>query len=255
MSALHLIEGGARKKVRPATMSLREAVELDSTRLSFSSGSGPLDLLLGGGFRTAEMVEVFGASGTGKTQLALQSAVSAASAGFSCAYVDAEGQFRPERLSSICESRGHDPAQVLPRVYCIRAEDTKQQIAAISMIDQNEKLDDCRMVIVDTVSKNFTLEYSGSKMVVSRQTMLGTYLNRLARNAYRHDRAVILLNRVASVGLDAEAREVGIGGDTLRHFVQRALYLQRRGERVYASLPDEGVHDEVRLRITGRGIE
>src|ERR1700733_12091492 len=93
-----------KKKIRPLTMSLREAVELDGTRLSFSSGSGALDRLLGGGFRTAEMVEVFGASGTGKSQLAIQSAVSAASAGYSCAYVDCEGQFRPERLSSICES-------------------------------------------------------------------------------------------------------------------------------------------------------
>ena len=39
-----------KKKIRPLTMSLREAVELDGTRLSFSSGSGALDRLLGGGF-------------------------------------------------------------------------------------------------------------------------------------------------------------------------------------------------------------
>jgi RecA/RadA recombinase len=246
---------GEKEQVRPAIMSLREAVELDSRRLGFSSGSEALDRLLGGGFRTAEMIEVFGASGTGKTQLAIQSALSAASAGFSCAYVDSEGQFRPERLSSICESRGFDPAKILPLVYSIRAESTKQQLAAIAMINENENLNDCRMVIVDTVSKNFTLEYSGSKMVVSRQTMLGTYLNRLARDAYRHDRVVLLLNRVASVGLNEEAREVGIGGDTLRHFVQKSLYMQRRDEHVYASLADEGAKYEVRLRITGRGLE
>jgi RecA/RadA recombinase len=244
-----------RGTTRPATMSLREAVELDGSRLSLSSGSAALDVLLGGGFRTGEMVEVFGASGTGKTQLALQSAASAAAAGFSCAYVDTEGQFRPERLSSICESRGLDPSVILPRVYFIRAESTRKQVAAIAMIDENENLGDCRMVIVDTVSKNFSLEYSGSKMVVSRQTMLGTYLNRLVRDAYRHDRAVLLLNRVASVGLNEEAREVGIGGDTLGHFVQKAVYLRRRGEFADASLVDGAAQGGAGLKITGRGLE
>jgi RecA/RadA recombinase len=236
-------------------MSLREASELEKTRLSISSGAEALDRILGAGFRTGEMVEVFGASGTGKTQLAIQSSLSAASAGFTCAYIDAEGQFRPERLSSICENRGYDPAKILPLVYCVRAENTQQQLGSIAMINENENLRDCKLVVVDTVTKNFTLEYGGSRMVANRQTALGAYLNRLARDAYIHDRAVLLLNRVASVGLDEGAREVDIGGETLRHFVQKVVRLRRRGEEVYASLADERTQSEVRMRITDRGLE
>jgi len=236
-------------------MSLREARDFGAKRLVFSSGSDTLDRILGSGLRTGEMVEVFGASATGKTQLAIQCALSAASAGFSCAYVDAEGQFRPERLASICESRGFDPAKVLPLVYCIRTEDTKQQEGAIGMINENEMLRDCRFVAIDTVTKNFSLEFSGSKSVVSRQTALGAYLNRLARDAYLHDRAVLLLNRVASVGLEGAAREVGIGGETLRHFVQMSVWVQKRGEKVYASLAEGNGTGEVALGISIRGLE
>ena len=235
-------------------MSLREAIERDKSSLRFSSGCNALDEILGGGFKTGEMVEVFGASGTAKTQLALQSALMVASAGFTCAYVDTEGQFRPERLSSICEGRGKDPAKILPLVYSVRAEDTSKQVATIAMIHQNEDLRDCRMLVVDTVTKNFTLEFAGAKMIPSRQTALGAYLNRLARDAYTHDRAVLLLNRVASVGRDEPSREVDIGGETIRHFVQKALHLQRRQEEVSARLEDEPNSREVRLRITALGL-
>ncbi len=236
-------------------MTLRQASERDGDRLVFSSGSQAIDRLLGGGFRTSEMVEVFGASGTGKTQLALQSTISVAAAGFSCAYVDSEGQFRPERLSSICEARGFEPAKVLPSVFCVRADSTQQQLDAISMVRGNENLRRCRMVVVDTVTRNFTLELGGSKLVASRQSALGAYLNRLARDAYSHDRAVLLLDRVASVGRDEYAREVDIGGETLRHFVQRAIRVQRRGGNVYASRADEGNTGEEKTMITARGLE
>jgi RecA/RadA recombinase len=241
--------------VRPPAMSLRQASERDGDRRVFPSGSQAIDGLLGGGFRTGELVEVFGASGTGKTQLGMQSTISVAAAGFSCAYVDSEGQFRPERLSSMCESRGLEPTRILPLVFCIRADSTRQQVEAISKIRTEEGLKRCKMVVVDTVTRNFTLEFGGSRLVASRQAALGVYLNRLARDAYGRDRAVLLLNRVASVGRDENLREVDIGGDTLRHFVQRAVWLQRRGEHVYASLADETNPREVMTRITGRGLE
>jgi DNA repair protein RAD51 len=236
-------------------MTLREAVERDKGRRVFSSGSGSLDRMLGGGFRTGEMVEVFGASATGKTQLATQSTLGVASAGLSCAYVDSEGKFRPERLASMCESRGLDPAKILPLVYCIRVDDTQQQLAAIGMVNENENLRNCAMVVVDTVTRNFTLEFGGARALASRQTALGAYLNRLARDSYGRDRAVLLLNRVATVGQEEEAREVDIGGETIRHFVQKVVHLRRRGDDVYASLAEETREAEVRMRITARGLE
>jgi RecA/RadA recombinase len=234
-------------------MSMRQALELDGRRVTFSSGSTTLDELLEGGFRTGELVEVFGASNTGKTQLAMQSAISAASQGLESVFIDTEGQFRPERLSSICVSRNVDPEMVLSRVYSVRAENTRRQVEAIASLRKEKDLSKCKMVIVDTLTKNFTLEYAGSRMAGKRQTALGAYLNRLSRDAYLHDRAVVLLNRVASIGSDGNEREVDIGGETVRHFAQKVLYLRRSGEFVMASRPDQ-TKVEVRTRITDSGL-
>lgn len=243
-----------RQRKRTSAMTMRQALELDGKRVTFPSGSAALDGLLEGGFKTGEMVEVFGASNTGKTQLAMQSAISVSSQGFACVFIDTEGQFRPERLSSICASRGVDPAKVLPAVYSVRAESTRRQVQAIATLRKEKELSGCKMVIIDTLTKNFTLEYGGSRMAGKRQTALGAYLARLARDAYLHDRAVVLLNRVASVGAEGNDREVDIGGDTVRHFAQKVVYLRRSGEFLMASRPDQKGH-EVRTKITDGGLE
>lgn len=238
---------------KPREVTLREASERAQNRMVFRSGSEGLDSVLGGGFRTGEMVEIFGASGTGKTQLGIQSAASAASAGHGCGYVDTEGQFRAEKLASICESRGLDSDKILPLVYVIRADNTAQQLGAVDIV--SERIRGCRMVVVDTVTRNFTLELGGTRLVARRQTALGAYLNRLGRDACANDRAVLLLNRVASVGKDENARDVDIGGETIRHFVQKALRLQRRGAGVYATIEDGEGLGEVEMKITSRGLE
>ena len=161
-------------------MSLREARDFGDKRLVFSSGSDTLDRILGSGLRTGEMIEVFGASTTGKTQLAISSRSrqplrgSAAPTSTPRASSGLNGWRRSARAG------GSSRRRVLPLVYCIRAEDAKQQAGAIGMINENEILKGCRFVAVDTVTKNFTLEFSGGKSVATRQTALGAYLNRMA---------------------------------------------------------------------------
>lgn len=234
-------------------MSMRRALELDGKRSTFSSGSEALDALLGGGFKTGEIVEVYGASNAGKTQLAMQTAVTVGSSGFSCTFVDTEGQFRPERVASIAAGRGMDSQKVLAAVYSIRAETTTRQLDAIARMRSKEGPANCKLVVVDTLTKNFTLEYPGSRMVGRRQTFLGAYLNRLARDAYQRDRAVIALNRVSAVTVEGSDAEIDIGGETVRHFAQKVLYLRRSGDFVMASRPD--LHGpEVRIRMTEKGL-
>jgi meiotic recombination protein DMC1 len=234
-------------------MTLRKALEVDVARVTLESGSSTLDGLLHGGFRTGEVAEVFGASNTGKTQLALQVAVDAVTKGFSCALIDTEGQFRPERLSSISASRGVEASKVLAAVYVIRAENTRRQVEAIKKLREQKELANCKLVIVDTLTKNFTLEYAGAALTGKRQTALGAYLNMLARDAYARDRAVIALNRVASVGAAGFEKEVSIGGETVMRFSQKVLYLRRSGTFVMASRPDlRG--GELRLNITDGGL-
>lgn len=72
-----------------------------------STGSRALDALLLGGVRRGLLYCVFGASGSGKTQLCMQLALNSAMANKSARVfiVDAKGDFRPERIIDIYKAR------------------------------------------------------------------------------------------------------------------------------------------------------
>lgn len=77
-----------------------------------TTGSRHLDDLIGGGIETGAITEVFGESGSGKTQLCLTLAVACqlqfAQGGGEgkCLYIDTNGTFRPERLLTVSGSIG-----------------------------------------------------------------------------------------------------------------------------------------------------
>lgn len=238
---------------RDNTMTMRRALEVGETRRTISTGSATLDVLVDGGLRTGEVVEVFGGSNTGKTQLGMQAAISSYAQGSTTAFVDTEGQFRPERLASICKARALDPDPILRSVFAIRAESVSRQASATTGIRDDPALENCKLVVIDTLSKNFSLEYPGAKATGQRQTVLGAYLNATARFAFMEDWAVLLLNRVASVGTEGAEREVDVGGETVRHFCQKVVHLRRSGDFVMASRADL-LGPEVRLRIGEGGL-
>jgi DNA repair protein RAD51 len=72
-----------------------------------TSGSKELDKLLGGGFETGSITEMFGEFRTGKTQIChtlavtCQLPVEQGGGAGKCLYIDTEGPFRPERLVEI----------------------------------------------------------------------------------------------------------------------------------------------------------
>ncbi|MBI3023083.1 MAG: hypothetical protein HYY68_05065 [Thaumarchaeota archaeon] len=201
-----------------------------------SSGSSAIDTLLEGGYRAGEIVEVFGESKTGKTQLAIQAVLSAASSRLGAVFVDTEGTFRPERLAKMSELRGEDPKAVLSKVFSIRAETTARQIESVSMMQNDPRVAGSKMLVVDTVSKNFSVEFGGERRLKLRQSLLSVYVNKLARDAVLNDRAVLLTNRVASGASFGRRREVAVGGRSLRRFVTKAIHLTRRGTVVDATL-------------------
>ena len=88
------------------TVSFLEALEVARSLGKLSTGSEALDGLLGGGYEEGKITEVFGASNSGKTQLAIQATVMAAAKGWRSVYVDTESKFRPERVEQMARSRG-----------------------------------------------------------------------------------------------------------------------------------------------------
>ena len=86
-----------------------------------------IDDLLGGGFETQALVEVYGEFGSGKTQIGHQLAVNCTlpvdQGGLDgdVFYIDTEDTFRPERITQMARGHGLDPDYVLSRIHVARA--------------------------------------------------------------------------------------------------------------------------------------
>lgn len=212
------------------------------------SGSQELDNLLGGGFRAGRLVEAFGKSNSGKSQIAMQAALVAAERGVRSLYVDTEGSFRPERLEQIADARGWGTGGILERVLYVRCVSAQEQMETVRLMSRREETATCRLVIVDTVTRNFSVELPGDANLQSRQAALGIHLSEMARDAYIGGRAYLLTNRVTF----GPVREVGIGGKTLEQLVHQSVMLERRGGEVRARLIPTG--EEAVLGIGRAGI-
>jgi len=235
-------------------MSFAEALKVTRGLGKLSTGSDALDALLGGGYEEGKIAEVYGASNSGKTQLAIQATVMASAMGWRSVYVDSESKFRPERVEQMARARGIDEKVALESIYSVRARDVEDQTRVLERMADDPRVSSAKLVVVDTVTKNFTLEFPGRERTGRRQGALGAYLNRVAIDAYLHRRVVLLTNRVASVPREGMSDEVDVGGLTLQKFVGKSLHLKREGAFVYANveLPEAG--RPIKCRLTEKGF-
>src|SRR3989338_8360901 len=122
-----------------------------------TTGSKNLDNLLGGkGIESKSITEVFGAFGSGKTQLALSLAVSVqlpkekGGPNGKAVYIDTEGTFRPERVRQYAEGIGANPEKVLKNIFVARAFNSDHQILLVEKINELIKNGEpIKLVIVD----------------------------------------------------------------------------------------------------------
>jgi len=239
-----------------SSLSFPKALEVARALGKLSTGSAALDDLLEGGYEQGRISEVFGASNTGKTQLAMQAAVLAAGRGWNSLYVDTESTFRPERVEEMARARGIDASAALERIFWVRARDVESQIEVTMSMSENERVLSAKLVVVDTVTKNFSLEFPGRERTGRRQGALGAYLDGIALDAYYNKRVVLLTNRVAAIPREGQSQEVDLGGLTLRKFVSKSIRLTRQGSFVHASIDSAGRSQKaIKCQISKRGFD
>jgi len=215
----------------------------------YGTGSATLDKLLGGGYRVGTLTELFGRSNSGKSQLAMQAASVAARDGIKSLYVDTEGAFRPERIEEIAKARGWERDGVLERIVYIRSDSASEQMEAVRKMGFRPATSACKLVIVDTLTRNFSLDLPGRGNLSSRQGALDIHLSEMARDAYLNRRAYILTNRVTF----GATRDVGIGGKTVSQLVSASALLERVQGRIEATIIPSG--SRASLEVGSFGVE
>ncbi len=157
-----------------------------------STGSLSLDRLLGGGIRTGLVTDIYGPSGTGKSQLCFSLCVNSAKylkQKEMIMFVDTVGTFRPERVSEIANQERNN--EILDKIIFIRAFSTNDQIKSIKKIYDIKPL----LIIIDSATSLFSTEYKGA----SRHLVLMNHLHELSFAAINFDCAVVITNMVRNV--------------------------------------------------------
>ena len=230
-----------------------------------TSGTSSMDELLGGGFETQSICEVFGEFGSGKTQIGHQLAVntilpiSQGGLNGEVFYIDTEDTFRPERIAQMAEAVGMDPQDALDRIHVARAYNSAHQMLLVDEIKRMAKSIDVKLVIVDSLTSHFRAEYVGRGMLASRQQKLNKHLKELKQLSDVQNALILVTNQVMSnpAALWGDPTKA-IGGHIVGHASTFRLYLRKsKGGRRIARLIDSPnlPEGEAVFTVTDEGLK
>ena len=230
-----------------------------------TSGTSAMDELLGGGFETQSICEVFGEFGSGKTQIGHQLAVntilpiSQGGLNGEVFYIDTEDTFRPERIAQMAEAVGMDPQDALDRIHIARAYNSAHQMLLVDEIKRMAKSIDVKLVIVDSLTSHFRAEYVGRGMLASRQQKLNKHLKELKQLSDVQNALILVTNQVMSnpAALWGDPTKA-IGGHIVGHASTFRLYLRKsKGGRRIARLIDSPnlPEGEAVFTVTAEGLK
>jgi len=229
-----------------------------------SSNSNTFNELLGGGFESQSIIELFGEFGSGKTQIAHQLCVMVqlskekGGMGGHAFYIDTENTFRPERITQMAEGLELDPDKVLSKIHVARAYNSNHQMLLVEKVKELSRKVPSRLLIVDSLTAHFRAEYIGRGALANRQQKLNKHMHDLLRWSDLFNGVVCVTNQVSSKP-DAFFGDPTrpIGGHIVGHTATFRLYLRKsKGPKRIARLIDSPhlPEGEAVFTITQNGI-
>ncbi|MDD1736710.1 MAG: DNA repair and recombination protein RadB [Methanothrix sp.] len=185
-------------------------------------GCNAIDLLLGGGFEAGIITQIYGESGTGKSNIAMQLAVQAVSRGLRVIFIDTEG-FSGERFKQIA---GPGAEEMAKKIMVFEPMSLEQQAIAIR---ESSRIagKDLGLVILDSATSLYRVLLEAEDNRTIRRT-LNLQLSELQEMARRHRIPVVITNQVYT---DIESKILRpLGGKGLEHMCKAIILLEKRGE-------------------------
>ena len=180
-------------------MNAHDYLQIRKKVIKISTGSSQLDKILGGGFQSMCISEVYGEFRCGKTQMCHTMCVTAqlpkAMGGGEgkAVYLDTEGTFRPERIEQIAGRFGVDAETAMTNILYARCENSERQLELLDTLGEHFLSGDYRLLIIDSVIACFRVDYSGRGELSERQQKLGQFLNAIKKIAFEFNVCVFMV--------------------------------------------------------------
>ena len=241
-----------------------ELLERRKKVLHLTTGSKTLDDLLGGGFETQSIVELFGEFGSAKTQIAHQLCVTAqlplekGGLNSHAIFIDTESTFRPERIIQMAEAYELDADEVLEKIHVARAYNSNHQMLLVEKVKELSREIPAKLLIVDSLTSHFRAEYVGRGALADRQQKLNKHMHDLLRWGDLNNGVVCVTNQVSAkpdTFFGDPTRP--IGGHIVGHTATFRIYLRKsKGPKRIARLIDSPhlPEGEAVFTVTEQGI-
>jgi DNA repair protein RadA len=211
------------------------AGDIDENTEYITTGSSELNRILGGGFQTGKLTEVYGPFKSGKTNLAHTIAVTIqlprknGGLGAAVAYIDTENTFSKEKIKRIAKRFGLDPKKVLSQIFHARIYSSDHQMQMIQKAETLCKTRNVRLIVVDSLMALMRAEYVGIGMLARRQSVLNNMIHGLSRVAETYNCAALLTNQVSTKMMGMFSADDAIGGNIVAHGCHFRVMFKTKG--------------------------
>jgi|TARA_B100001750_G_scaffold171521_1_gene139836 DNA repair protein RAD51 len=209
------------------------------------TGLKELDQFLGGGIKDGLIISISGQSATGKTQLAFQICLSALDNGKQILFHDTTGEFRPERLIEMMQSKKINPS-LLDKIKVNRVTNTMEQLQSLSKVTP----ENYSLLIIDSVTDLFSFEYSKKEQFFERNISFMKYMHNLSSIAIRIKIPIIVTNIVRSINHhETENLE-----ESISMYIHTKIKLSKNGNGYSCNAISPFDNKKFQYTITSRGL-
>lgn len=171
-----------------------------------STGLQKLDDFLSGGIPHGVITDIYGASGTGKTQLLFQICINAIKNGGNVLYQDTTGSFRPERILEI-QKQQNLTYDILEKITVSRITNTSEQIKSIDVMNASN----FSLIVIDNITDLFSYEYTKDDTIFEKNSIFIKYIHNLSLVAINNKIPVVITNMIRNIdGIEVENMRTAI---------------------------------------------
>lgn len=219
-----------------------------------STGAIVLDSLLGGGLERGIITTLFGPAGSGKSNIAMLSAVSVADKGKKVIFIDTENSLSAERIKQL---RPQSYTTIMKNLIVLEPTNFEEQKKFFSKLRELAGAEKPDMIVVDSIAMLYRLQLGSEAEIHVTNRDMAHQLAILSEIARKRNIPILVTNQVYA---DFDTKDVKmVGGDLLKYSskcilkldlidgVRKASIWKHRssptGKEVYFDICDAGLNE------------